>query len=427
MMNTRKLRPLNNRFLWVGLPVALAMLFVASLMLASASSASTTIPVHHDQETSNLRSGDVITIGVATAMTVVPDLGWRQANAVQLAVDQVNDAGGIDIGGTKYTLSLITADSGCDSTQAVTAANNLISAGAVAVVGHSCSSASMAAQSIYNTAGVSMINPSASSPGLTEQGYPTTFRTISKDDAAAKLMATYFHSWLGLKQVALVEWDAGWIIEVTDAFSNTFTSLGGTITSRHTVASTDVFTTTLTSIQSENPEAIFYVDIDPNNAGLFSSIANNLGLNIIGWNSEGSNRDDYVASAGSAAEGDYNGISGRQTEDMPGYDDLNTAYQAAGFPNYGDEVQNWGAFAYDAANIIISAIDLADSTNPADIRDEIAATINYSGAVGTYEGFDAKGDVIPQWARLELYDNGQWTILHPSKIFVPITTKSPGP
>ena len=32
---------------------------------------------------------------------------------------------------------------------------------------------------------------------------------------------------------------------------------------------------------------------------------------------------------------------------MPGYDGFNVAYQAASFPNYGDEAQMWGALAYD--------------------------------------------------------------------------------
>jgi len=30
--------------------------------------------------------------------------------------------------------------------------------------------------------------------------------------------------------------------------------------------------------------------------------------------------------------------------------------------------------------------------------DEIAATTDYEGVMGTYEDFDANGDVIPQWA-----------------------------
>jgi branched-chain amino acid transport system substrate-binding protein len=105
---------------------------------------------------------------------------------------------------------------------------------------------------------------------------------------------------------------------------------------------------------------------------------------------------------------------------MPGYDDFNAAYKAAGFLNCGGEAEAYGAYAYDAAKIVIAAIDRADSTNPAAIRDEIAATANYDGVVGTYEGFDAKGDVIPQWAWLELYQNGEWVMVYPYKVFLPL-------
>jgi branched-chain amino acid transport system substrate-binding protein len=105
---------------------------------------------------------------------------------------------------------------------------------------------------------------------------------------------------------------------------------------------------------------------------------------------------------------------------MPGYDALNTDYQAVGFPNYGDEAQVWGAYAYDAAKIIIAAIDRADSADPTTIRDEIAATGAYNGVVGTYAGFDSKGDVIPQWAWLQLYRNGEWVMEYPNKMFLPL-------
>ena len=423
-MKTLQLVQSNRRLqaIRLGITVGLAMLFLAALLWVSASGAPTIASSAIDQKAGSLSNGSVITIGVASSQSVFPDGGWRQANAVQLAVDQVNAAGGIDIGGTNYTLALVAADSACEPTQAVTAANTLLNAGAVAVVGHTCSGASFSAQPIYNAAGASMVSPSSSAPNLTEQGYTTTFRVFPRDDAQAVLMATYFRQSLEMDAVALVEW-SGYEFS-TDAFSSTFTSLGGTVTSRHTATSTDDYTATLTVIQAENPDAVLYADNDANNAGFFSNVAHSLGLSIIGWDAIWNGWEvalgDYATAAGSAAEGDYAGLNGRRTDDMPGYDDFNAAYQAAGFPNYGDEAQVWGAFAYDAAKIIIAAIDRADSANPAAIRDEIAATANYAGVVGTYKGFDAKGDVIPQWSWLELYQNGEWVMVYPYKVFLPL-------
>jgi ABC-type branched-subunit amino acid transport system substrate-binding protein len=119
----------------------------------------------------------------------------------------------------------------------------------------------------------------------------------------------------------------------------------------------------------------------------------------------------YEAAAGPAAEGDYAGVQWRRNEDMPGYVNFNQDYQAAGFPEYGDEALVWGALAYDAARIIFAAIDRAESIDPTAIRDEIAATANFRGVAGTYEGFDAKGDVIPQWSWLALYQDGEWALV----------------
>ncbi len=417
----------------LGIAVGLAMLFLITFLWVSTITAHTTTLASETETvaTAGLSNSNVITIGVGAAQSVLPDFGWRQVNAAQLAVNQVNAAGGINIAGTAYTLALAVADDGCNAVQGAAAANTLINAGAVAIVGYTCSSASNAAQPIHATAGVPMITPSSTLIDLTEQGYTTTFRVISRDDSPPILLATYLRDWVNLEKAAIVELDGYWGNWATDVISTTFTSRGGTVTSRRTVTSTAAFTATLTAIQAEGPNVIFYSDTDANNAGLLSHVAHSLGITdtIIAWNTFSEDEAvlaAYAAQAGAAAEGDHAAMSYRRTQDMPGYGTFNTAYQAAGFPNYGDEAMIWGAYAYDAAKIIIAAIGRAQSTDPNDIRDAIASTINYQGVVGIYEGFDAKGDVIPQWAWLERYTNGQWIILHPSKVFLPTTLKNFG-
>jgi len=372
---------------------------------------------------------NIITIGVAQALSSsFSYLGWPQANSVQLAVDQVNASGGVEIGGTKYTVELVPADGGCDAEMGVAAANNLINAGAVAVVGHSCSDSSVPASQVYYNAGVAMVSASSTRPLLTDMGYNTTFRVGTRDDSPAVLLATHFRQHLGLQRAAIVGWSDFWDSwGVVGALENTFTSLGGTITSRRTANSTDEFDDILTAIKAEAPQAIFYIDENPGNAALLSSTAYNLGMQhvYIGWTTIWHDEawlDDYAAQAGAAAEWDYAAMYYRDPADMPGYADLLAAYQATGFPNYGDEPGMWGAFAYDAAQIVISAIDFADSTDPGDIRSAIAATADYPGVVGTYKGFDAKGDVIPQWQWLERFREGQWTRLI-LDTFLPLTLK----
>jgi branched-chain amino acid transport system substrate-binding protein len=208
--------------------MVLATLLLSLLLsMAHGSEGPTIVPSYVGQRDASLGSSPVITVGVAGPLTgELSWLGWQEANSVQLAISETNAAGGVNIGGITYTLILVAADDQCDPTQAITAANTLLSADAVTVVGHACSAASMPAQSIYHAAGVPMVSPSATNPEVTQQGYNTTFRTVPHDGSPPSLLATYFGNWLGLSRSAIVE-RAEWVQWASDAYSDTFTLLGG--------------------------------------------------------------------------------------------------------------------------------------------------------------------------------------------------------
>lgn len=95
-------------------------------------------------------SVNVITIGVAADLTDVTSfIGNRQANSVVLLANKFNSQGGIEIGDVPHDIVVAIADSQCtDITASQAAANWLVSQGAVAVVGHTCSMSSVAAQPI---------------------------------------------------------------------------------------------------------------------------------------------------------------------------------------------------------------------------------------------------------------------------------------
>ena len=108
------------RSLWWIVPVILAGVCLA-LLLGGMGQASRALAAPQRETADN-----VIKIGVQAALTLGNNfIGVRQANAVQLAVDQVNAAGGVDIGGTLYTVELELADSQCRPDQADDAANAL--------------------------------------------------------------------------------------------------------------------------------------------------------------------------------------------------------------------------------------------------------------------------------------------------------------
>ncbi len=356
----------------------------------------------------------VATIGVAADLSgPASQYGWPQVNAVQLAISQTNAAGGLTLGGMNYTLHMAVADDGCDSGQAVPAAQSLLDAGALAVVGHTCSVASTPAQAVYAAAGVPMLSPSSTNPNMTQQGYTTTFRTVSHDASPTRFLATYFRQVMGYtRSVIVTEPGTQWL---RDVYSNTFTALGGVVTSYWVLTDTYDFTATLLAIQPENPDVIFVAGYAAAEPGQLSRTAYNLGMgNIpIAWDSLSEVpmwMYAYLGWAGTeAAEGDFIAMHQRPFWGMPGWATFLNEYEAANFVHVPDAPETFVAFAYDAANLLFDAFNRANTPASSAIRDALAATSNFAGVVGTYQGFDGYGDVIPQWSWIQRYRNGEWT------------------
>ena len=353
-----------------------------------------------------------IIIGVAAPMSgPIGDggYGWQQLNAVQLAISQTNEAGGISIGGVNYPLSLVVADSACDASQAETAANELLAARSVAVVGPACSVAFKASAPIYGAAGVATVSPSVTDPTLTQQGYTTTFRTISHEASSCTALANHFYD-LDLRNAAIMLRDGTWSDIVAAAFEDAYTAIGGTVVSRHRISTTADITPTLDAIKLEGAQVIFVTDVFGPVAGEVSRIATELSMTQTLGMVAPVDKDMYIHThAGpQAAEGDYGAGSQRRPVDMPGYVPFEAAYVAAAFPNE-PTPGVYSPTAYDAAMIIIDAIQRAGTAADAlAIRDAIAATTDYAGVTGTYQRFDENGDIVPQWGRVDVVEDGEW-------------------
>jgi ABC-type branched-subunit amino acid transport system substrate-binding protein len=230
---------------------------------------------------------------------------------------------------------------------------------------------------------------------------------------------------LGLRNTAILEGSSN---EPSNAYRDTFLALGGTIATRQVATTSGDFAGAIYAIKAVNPDSIVILDydLDPTAAGQFSQMAYSQGLanKTIGWSTWTNDESvlaTYVTAAGAtAALGDVAAMEFRRTQDMPGWPNYLAAYTAAGFPLATTAPGLSGPFGYDAAGIIIAAITQAGSSSPAAIRTTIASTQNYQGVVGTYRGFDAYGDAIPQWTWLEAFGDGQWTISNFTQLFLPL-------
>ncbi len=145
---------------------------------------------------------DTIKFGVAGAHSGdLASYGLPSVNAAKIVVEKVNANGGIN----GQMVELLVEDDVCKPEVATNSATKLVSEGVDVVLGHICSGATKAALPIYLNAGVLVMSPSATNPGLTQSGdYPNFARTIAPDDAQAKLDVDFALDTLGYTKIAVV-------------------------------------------------------------------------------------------------------------------------------------------------------------------------------------------------------------------------------
>lgn len=147
-------------------------------------------------------AGDTIKMGVVGPHSGdLASYGLPSVNAAKILVEQINASGGIN----GKNIELLVEDTVCDAKTATDVATKLVSDGAEFVLGGICSGSTKAALPIYADAGILVMSPSATNPGLTQSGdYPNFFRTIAPDDAQAQLDVDFAIKTQGYKKIAVV-------------------------------------------------------------------------------------------------------------------------------------------------------------------------------------------------------------------------------
>jgi len=149
-------------------------------------------------------------------------------DAAQLAIQQVNDQGGLSAG----KLIGVVGDSACNPQNGTDAATKAVNIeGVAALVGPHCSGAVLAAAgSVTIPAGITMVTPSGTSPEISGlKDNDTVFRTVPSDDFQGRALArTLKAEGYGKVAVAYINNDYG--TGLANAFKAEFEAGGGEIT-----------------------------------------------------------------------------------------------------------------------------------------------------------------------------------------------------
>lgn len=134
----------------------------------------------------------------------IPKVGEHSQVAAEMFVAEINAAGGIEIGGQKYTLELVIEDNNATAEGATAASNKLISEGNVVVmVGPNPSSAAIPAGEVANNLKTPMISPWSTNP-FTTLNRPWVFRAPFLDLFQGPVVANFAAQEFGARQACVL-------------------------------------------------------------------------------------------------------------------------------------------------------------------------------------------------------------------------------
>ena len=330
----------------------------------------------------------VIKIGHVAPLTGgIAHLGKDNENGARMAVDEINAAGGVDAGGTKVKLELVAEDDKADPKEGTLAAQKLVDAGVVAVVGHLNSGTSIPASKIYSDASITQISPSATNPRYTEQGFKTTFRVVANDNQQGAVLANFAATEMKAKTIAIIDDRTAYGQGLADVVERVAKEKGLKIVAREFTndKATD-FNAILTKVRAAKPDVIMYGGMDAT-AGPMAKQMKQLGIKAPLLAGDGVCSPEFIKLAGDAAGVLTCSMAGEAVEKLAKGADFTAKYKA----KFNQDVQVYSPYSYDAVYVIADAIKRAGKADRAAITAAMPAT-NYPGVTGTV-AFDEKGDI----------------------------------
>ena len=379
----------------------LSVLLVSAVLVSMMACGRETESSSDGGEKASAGGSDTITIGASLPMTGSVALnGEMILEGIQMAVDECNEAGGID--GKEVVIDA--QDDQAEPNQAASVAN-MMSADEkiVAIIGSLKSSCTLAAAPIYEEAGVVALSPDSSSPEVTNAG-EYIFRIKNSDVVLAQTMAKGAISDGHTKFAILYEnndYGAGVLEQSQIAIEEAGCEIVCT-ESILTGEQTD-FSSIISKIRESGADAIL-MGVDYNESGLVMKQMKDAGLDLPRYATDGLFTDAFIEVGGEAADGTTVLTSFITSDQSENVQNFIKKYQE----KYDGEMPSiFQAEGYDCGKIVIEAIENAGTDRKA-IRDYMA-TMSYQGVTGDCT-FDENGDVNIPLKRC-IVEEGEFVLL----------------
>jgi len=319
-------------------------------------------------------SAEDVKIGIILGFTgPIESLTPDMAAGAELAIAEVN-GGGKFMDGSKVTG--IRGDSTCvDSAAAQATAERLVTSDKVnAIMGADCSGVTGAIlANVAMANGVVMISPSATSPGLsTAEDNGLFFRTAPSDARQGQVVAEILKD-RGFMNAAITYTNNDYGKGLADSIESNFKAVGGTVTinTSHEEGKGDYSAEVAALAQAGGDILVVAGYLDQGGKAIIQSSLDTGAFDIF-YLPDGMIGDSLPAAIGDGLNGSIGDVPGT---DSPGAAMFVELAEKAGFKGDGP----FSPESYDAAALIMLAMQAAGSTNSQDFKSKVMDVANAPG------------------------------------------------
>ncbi len=314
-----------------------------------------------------------IKLGIILGFTgPIESLTQQMAGGAEIAMAEVTESGNL-LGGSSVTG--IRADSTCvDAAAATAAAERLITSdGVKGIMGADCSGvtgAILANVAVPN--GMVMVSPSATSPGLSTAEDNGLFFRTAPSDARQGVVMTEILLEQGIDEVAVTYTNNDYGKGLADSFQAAFEAAGGTVTinTAHEDGKAD-YSAEVGALASAGGDRLVVAGyVDQGGGGIVRAALDTGAFDTFHF-PDGMISDALAENFGSEIDGSTGQNPGTDSEGASIFGDLvGDAFNAS---------SPFAAESYDAAALIMLAMQAAGSAEPGDYKDHIMDVANAPG------------------------------------------------
>lgn len=324
----------------------------------------------------NKQSGDTIKFGMVASLTGdLKPWGADCDMGAKLAVEEINAAGGVN----GKPIELMVQDSQSQAEKAKTAAEKLMSDGAIIILGEVASGfTELMAQAAFDK-GVPIVAVGATRTDLSDSG-AHFFRVCYIDDFQGPVMAKFAYEEKGVRNVAIItDKKQPYSTGLSESFKAYFEKLGGKVVNEQTYESQQTnFNSQLTAVKAANPDGIFMSGYF-NEVGPLIRQAHDMGIDAVYLGGDGWDSREIITNAGDAIAKGYFCNHYNNDEDRPEVKKFLDAW----IKKYGSApATTMGALGYDATMVAADALKRASSMDSKALITALEGTENFPAVSG---------------------------------------------